>query len=291
MECAKLTGTKTAGSQTIRLSRAHMNRRYHLISLLLIVPLMSFAACDDEDESDLADNSTDIGATEDVSTADADAEEDVVTIGEVGNPDQGDACDPHTLATAWPWNGSVSTGSVDVTESGGVFSATIDASAGGMDLSRSNPFVYLDLETGTRVDITDFEALQETDWDLAFKRVLIRTNSSDSGPGQVMLAKLSLTTFEAVTAAPDSAEAYYTDITLDEECELLIDPIGNPIAAINHLNMNNPSGSASWYNYDGGVSPNTGDIYIVRNDGDDTTYKLEILSWASGVFEIRWAAL
>lgn len=262
----------------------------------LMFPLLLFASfgglcCDSESEPEATDAAVDAGESVDTGMADTGTEEDVATIGEVGSADQGRGCDPRSLATAWPWNAAVSTGTIDVTEDGGVFSATIDASAGGMEQSRSNPFLYLDLETGTRVDITDFEALENTVWDLAFKRVLIRTNSADSGPGQVSLAKLSLTTFDDVTTAPDSADAYYFDWTFGEDCELRFDPIGNPIGAINYLNVENPSGSSSWYNYDGGVSPNTGDIYIVRNDAEGTTYKLEILSWASGVFEIRWAEM
>jgi len=71
----------------------------------------------------------------------------------------------------------------------------------------------------------------------------------------------------------------------------LTDPIGNPWAAINTINQDNPTGSSSWYDYDGGVSPHAGDVYIIRNDAEGTTYKLEILSWESGVLTVQWAEL
>jgi hypothetical protein len=260
---------------------------------LLLTGCSDDCTCDCGQDS-CVDVAADAGDDADATIEDGqlDAEEDIPTIGEVGNPDQGgDGCDPSILANAWPWNDAVTTGSVTVDESDGVFTATIDAAAGGMNASRSRPFVYIDLETGARVDITDLESLESTAWDLAFKRVLIRTNSADSGPGQISLAKVSGTTFDDVTSAPTSSSAYATDVSLDEECELLTDPIGNPIAAINYVNTDNPTGSASWYDYTGGIAPHSGDIYIVRDDADGTTYNLEIGSWTSGVYEIRWAEL
>ena len=269
--------------------------------LIILAAAFLLVACSDDNTASTPDAAADAefdGAPDvmedsgDVDTPDVeDIGEDIITIGEVGSPDQGSGCDPRTLADAWPWNDAVTTGNIVVSEDGGVYSATIDAAAGGMNASRNNPFVYLDLSGAIRVDITDIEALEDTTWDLAFKRVLIRTNSDDSGPGQVSLAKVANTTFDDVTSAPTSAAAYATDVSLDQECELIPDPIGNPWAAINTLNINNPTGSRSWYDYGAGITPHEGDIYIIRNDAEDATYKLEIFSWESGVYRVQWAEL
>jgi hypothetical protein len=265
----------------------------HPLALTLLGPLL-LLACSDEAATG---GGTDVGpdALAD-SSGDGDApapdgEDDVVTVGEVGTPDLGEGCDPRLLAEAWRWNDAVTTRSVAVSEQGGVFTATLDASAGGYDHARFEPFVYLDLEAAARVDLTDLEALADTTWDLAFKRTLIRTNSADSGPGQIALARVSGLPFEDVSTAPSSHSAWATDESLDEDCELLTDPIGNPMTAINWINGDNASGSSSWYNYDGGVSPNPGDVYLVRNGAEGTTYKLEIVSWSSGLITLRWAEL
>lgn len=221
-----------------------------------------------------------------------DDEEDIPTIGDdIGNNTPDDTRRA-TVIKEWPLlMKQAPAGSVNSMMSAGVYEATIDASAGGSMASRENPFVYLDLETGAQVQIDDIASLDDTVWELGFKRTAIRTNSGDSGKGQTRLAKRSGTTFEAVTQAPTDPNEYTTDETLNAEGELRADPIGTPYTAFNYLNLNNPTGSASWYSYQMGVSPVEGDIYIVKSATSQTHFKVEILSWTSGVFKIRWRAL
>jgi hypothetical protein len=77
-------------------------------------------------------------------------------------------CDPATvLPTAYRPIASVSTGTVQVTTAGGVTSGTLDATAGGAANSADQPYLYVDLRNGTRVDINDLEAWSSTQWDIA----------------------------------------------------------------------------------------------------------------------------
>jgi hypothetical protein len=234
------------------------------------------------------------------SGTDMSQEEDIPTFGDVDLPDSemGAGCQNRTLVSrGWPLHTRVSTGAVNVTEEAGVWTAVIDASAGGSMASRNNPFVYLDLDNGgAKVEITDMASLDDTRWELAFKRVVIRTNSGDSGVGDTQLAKELDTTFETAPAPdPSNASLWAIDETVDEECELLTDPIGNLNTAFNEVNLFNRSGSRSWYQYGGGgaggVAPTPGDVYFVKSADTDAIYKVEITAWTSGTFTIRWAKL
>lgn len=256
----------------------------------------------DQDSADqAADQASAPDAAPDLPVSPEDMAEDLPTFGDdLSLPDSGDDCDEQAVVTReWPLHSKVSAGAVMVTSANGVFTATIDAAAGGSMQARNNAFVYLDLDNGgAKVAVTDIDAFADTSWELAFRRTALRSNSGDSGPGAVLLAKELETTFDAVTAAPplDDASAWKTDTTLDEQCMVQLDPIGVPMAAVNFLNLFNPSGSRSWYQYAGGggaggVEPTPGDIYFVKSATSNTVYKLEIQSWVSGVYTIRWAPL
>ena len=215
----------------------------------------------------------------------------IATIGEVGSPDVSTGRCGSKMVDEWPLHDKVSTGEVKVTQKDKIWEATIDASAGGSKNARQNPFVYFDLKLGKKVDISDIKALQDSTWDLAFKRVVIRSNSGDSGPGMRSVAKVEKSTLEQIIPPPKDS-AYVTDKHLDDKCQLLTDPIQTPLTAFNLLNPNNPSGSQSWYSYGGpgGINPVQGDIYFVRR-ADGEAFKLQIVSWNSGVFTIRWQPL
>ena len=277
-----------------------MNTRSWLMGLGLGLTAMAAAACGDDqpkqaplvitepDQSGAAD----MRASQDMGqTLDQDQEEDIPTIGDLGADDGGDARQA-TVIKEWPLHDkAAASGLITVTREGDAWRATIDAAAGGSMAAKMNPFVYLDLDAGGQVVISDLDSLKDATWELGFKRTAIRTNSADSGPGKAQLAKLSGTTFEAVMAAPADPNEYAVDETLNEEGDLRADPIGTPFTAFNYLNLNNPTGSASWYSYEMGVSPVRGDVYIVKSADTQATFKLEILSWAGGVYTLRWQPL
>jgi hypothetical protein len=192
----------------------------------------------------------------------------------------------------WPLHQETTDAQVSSGTDSGVTTFEIDANAGGSQDAADNPFVYVSLATNERVDIDDHQSLESDQWDLAFKRFIIRTNSADSGPGDVAVAKVSDTSFADVSSAPSDSGEYAQDISYTDQCDPILDPIGTLYTAFNHLNDDNPTGSASWYEYGpAGVSPVDGDVYIIDVPERSVTYKLEIGAWDDGVFTIHVAEL
>lgn len=220
-------------------------------------------------------------------------DEEPVEIGDLDDPEERDLRCDGAVIDEWPLLDLVSAETLTSTETDGVFEARIHAVAGGMGGSMTNPFIYLNLETGEQVEITDLESLDSTEWDLAFKRVVIRTNSGDSGPADARLAKKSGTSLEAELTAPADTDPHHQDRTFDDQCVLQTDPINNPYTAFNYLNPLSESGS--WYGYSSGgamgVTPIAGDVYFLRRDDRSVTYAIEIKAWEGGVYELAWRAL
>ena len=207
-------------------------------------------------------------------------------------PDIGQKADPceKEWIDALAANDKVSTGAVATTDKGGGVKETlIDASAGGMNQAHTNPYVYVSLADGSRVDITDLQAKTSTAWDLALRRTVIRVNGGDSGPGQGAVAIVENTPLDTVTAVPASA-TFAADEFIDEQCNVQRDPINNPMTAFG-------GSDGLWYEYSASTSkvepkPHT---YVVRR-ADGTFAKVVIDSYYSNVgqsahFAIRWSAL
>ena len=97
-----------------------------------------------------------------------------------------------------------SDGEVVDTPDGADFVTTVDASAGGYNNADKNAWTYVSFSAdGTsKVDIDDESALESMEWDLAFKRYIIRVNSGDSGPSCVGAATMSGNTYADVTSIP-----------------------------------------------------------------------------------------
>ncbi len=218
-----------------------------------------------------------------------DMEPDLDVVGDLGTPEPTDFPCFTELKEAWPLNESVNaTGSI--TADGDAWA--VDAAAGGRMEALNNSFVYVDFDSNSIVETDDVSALTEGTWDIAFKRVAIRINGGTSGEGQARAAKLTDTSFEDVSAVPTDA-TFVTDESVDAECTLKVDPVSAPYTAFNALNVDNPTGTESWYSYGGpgGVAPTEGVVYLVENAEGSATYKLAIDSWASGVFTLRWAVV
>ena len=96
----------------------------------------------------------------------------------------------------------------------------VDATAGGADAK--GPWIYLSLADGSKQDLTDFEALASTAWDLAFKRATIRTNGGDSGPGRGGSFRVALP-WDSVNASTLGDRSVPTEKWFDEECNLTVD--------------------------------------------------------------------
>ena len=77
-----------------------------------------------------------------------------------------------------------------------------------LDASDQQKWVYFSFEKGV-VEVADPQT--SNDWDLAFNRYHVRTNSGTSGKGQGGAYKTDKTDFDAVTIAP-TAEEYKVDV-------------------------------------------------------------------------------
>ncbi|MEM1348503.1 MAG: HmuY family protein [Myxococcota bacterium] len=247
--------------------------------------------CAEPEEEDDADQD---GADQMVSD-----DSDIPTVGDTNNGGAQDGCDPvGALSDAWPLQDKTSEGTITVTEDGGVWSATMDASAGGLMMSSSNAFLYLDLDEKQKVDVTDMSAVtQETSWELAFKRTSIFINGGDHGPGGVEIARLTGVNFDGVTSADIPAEeAFVTEESVDDACQVLAPPSGFGTVRTVFEQLNADTNSGSWFSYGvgmgaGGVTTIEAHVYIIRGTDAQKTYKFSFDSWTSGTYEVRWAEL
>lgn len=152
---------------------------------------------------------------------------------------------------------------------GGVFVSAIDATGGGMTPTRSYIYARFTPTGMARVNISDEQSLRSLDWDIAFRRFIVRLNSGVSGPSCVDGARTApSTTFDALTAVPASltfrTEQYFTPPT----CDLVPDGsgLGSPSTAL-----------SSFWRYAGCVHM-TGNVYVVRLR-DGRSVKLQVLSY------------
>jgi HmuY protein len=148
----------------------------------------------------------------------------------------GSSCSAAIAQTLKPID-SVSKGAVTiVSDAGGVRVLSIDATAGGPNAFANDPYVYVNLETGTRVDVTDKTARASVGWDLALKRYVIYTNGGDGGGGQGGATHVSKA-FSVVTGA--DATGFATESFFDADCNAKNDAIGGLLTTF-----------SDWFTYD-----------------------------------------
>ncbi|MBI2395280.1 MAG: HmuY family protein [Deltaproteobacteria bacterium] len=243
-------------------------------SLLALLPLVLLACSGDDNQPSAA------------ADAGSDAEETSADTFEAG---PGTSCTSARDTAVAPVD-KVSTSVVKIiSDEAGVKTLFIDATAGGSSSAKSNPWVYLKLSTGTRVDLTDKQAFDSPDWDLAFKRPVIHTNSGDAGPGGGGARFLAGKAFDAVTVA--DVTSLKVETWFDAECQPFLDAIGSIKTTFD-----------SWYTYEASTSkvmPKAGTFAVRGATGD--LYKLEIQTYygtdtggttgASGNYVIKYAYL
>lgn len=185
----------------------------------------------------------------------------------------------------------VSTGEVSVvSDSNGVKTLYVDASAGGLGgASLKNPRVYVDLEAGKRVDVTDKSATTSTAWDLALKRAIMFTNGGDAGPGQGGAVQVTKA-FGSVTATDESG--LQKEKFFDQDCNPQLDKTGAPSTTF-----------SDWYDYDQVTNiptPKPNVSYVVVG-GTGKKYKVAIKAYdgapdggkgkSTGVYVLQVSAL
>lgn len=211
--------------------------------------------------------------------------------GGIAGPDGSTACPaPQDLLPAgWTPVDQVSSGAVTNQADGDAMLTTVDASAGGIDMQATSPFVYLDL-TGaeaTAVNITDVESFSDATWDIALKRYVIRANGGDSGPGGVEVAALQGDDLSAVNATPDQSR-FGADSWTGADCSYQHDGIGGPLTRF-----------SDWFSVDGTgtLTPNPL-VYVVKTH-TGTLVKIDIQTYygnpddptQAAVVQLRWQPL
>ena len=238
--------------------------------ICLLLPLLVVAACSSDPETTPSpDGGTAVGTNEGGALPD-DAGGGPAEPADGGRSDdaEGTSCTAAAEQLLGPID-AISTGAVTVlSEADGTKTLFVDASAGGTQGASTNPRLYLNLETASRVDETDKTAPTSTGWDLAIKRPILFTNSGDGGPGQggaLLVAK----PFDDVTAADASGVTLATESFFDADCTAKVDATGAVKTSFD-----------GWYDYDRAtnvLTPHDG-TWLVRG-GTGKLYKLQILSY------------
>lgn len=109
---------------------------------------------------------------------------------------------------------------------GNGFLSNIDASAGGFMYTDSYVYVKFTDKGLVKVDLTDEDSIGSMDWDMAFRRFVIRINSGNSGPSCVAAARMKAgTTYDDVATAPADAN-FLADEYFSATCEVIPDGSG-----------------------------------------------------------------
>jgi len=186
---------------------------------------------------------------------------------------------------------------------GAGFISKVDATAGGFGAPNPDSYVYAKFSaTGLeKVAISDEQSLDSMDWDIAFRRFIIRLNSGSGGPSCVSAARFAENpTYEATTAPPPNA-LYKKDDFFSDSCEMIPDGKGLPGSPATVL--------GGYWSYVNCVKM-TDLVYVIRlADGRlvkfivdsyykpevqeqcDTTDMIPMMDTGSAVFQVRWAFL
>lgn len=265
-------------------------RHQALVAVLLAGLTLPASACHyyfEEDDDAPADDGSDVGDGSDDGIG-PDAGGGIFPDAAVA-PDASPVCDPSAiLPDGYAPVALVSTGTVVNTpdeELPGVFTTVVDASAGGGAEQANNPFVYLDLdgeEGAVKVEIDDVTAFTSTDWDIALKRFVVRSNSGDSGPADQEVATAAGEEIGTGTDVP--SESFADDDWTGDGCTLVQDSTGGPRTRF-----------SNWYQVEAGrFEPRAVTHFIRLGDGryaevDVTTYYGdEANPDRSGVYVLRW---
>jgi hypothetical protein len=97
---------------------------------------------------------------------------------------------------------NMATGTILNSTDGTGFRSQIDARGGGFTPTESYVYAKFTATGLEKVAVTDMTGLDSMDWDIAFRRFIVRINSGDSGPGCVAAQVQAPGTYDAITAVP-----------------------------------------------------------------------------------------
>jgi hypothetical protein len=158
---------------------------------------------------------------------------------------------------------TVSTRSVTNTPDGAGFATEIDATGGaGSGITPKESYVYAKFtDTGLMtVPVSDEAAFNSMDWDIAFRRFIIRLNSGVSGPSCVDAARTAPSTDYGTLATVPANLDYRTEAYYTAGCTIVPDGsgLGSPGTALQ-----------SFWMYPGCLQM-TGNVFVIRlADGRD----------------------
>jgi hypothetical protein len=184
------------------------------------------------------------------------------------------------------------------------FLALVDATAGG-DPFDPDPTAYTYgkfTDTGlVKVDINDEDALDSMDWDIAFRRYIVRINSGHSGPSCVLAVRMPPeTNYDTTTGVPPEL-TYRKDEMFTDSCELIPDGSG--------LENSPATALSSFWTYPGCVQM-TGNVFVLAladgrqlkltitdyylpeyQDMCDENGSVPMVETGAGNYRVRWAFL
>lgn len=188
-----------------------------------------------------------------------------------------------------------------ITEEGATpseFLTHIDATAGGIDGTKGYTYARFTEGGLVAVALSDYDALESKNWDIAFRRFVVRLNSGISGPGCIVAGRTSPDTdFDDLSAVPASVTFHDEQYFTTDGCEYVPDTsgIGAPQTVL-----------SSYWSYPGCVAM-TGNVYVIWL-ADGRAVKFQVISYytpavqkncddngeitvpsGGGNFRIRWA--
>ncbi len=140
------------------------------------------------------------------------------------------------------------------TADGDGWASHVDATGGGFSPTLSYVYARFTDEGLVRVDVGDEAAFDSMEWDIAFRRFVIRLNSGVSGPSCVGAYRTPAgAEYETLELPADTVE-YRTEAYFTATCEIVPDGsgLGSPGTALQ-----------SFWEYPGCVQM-TGNVYVVR---------------------------
>ena len=140
-------------------------------------------------------------------------------------------CRDETLASIDVNPTAVGEGVIENTATDDGFDTYVDATAGGA-FGGDGAYVYGRFTDDglEKVELNDDDSFGSMDWDIGFRRYVIRLNGGDGGPSCVSAANLGVSTpFADVAAVPDDAD-FQMDDFMSSTCVLVPDGSGLPTA-------------------------------------------------------------
>lgn len=142
----------------------------------------------------------------------------------------------------------------------------------------SSAYAYYDLDTNTQLELTDEEAQENTQWDLAFYSTTIKLNGNASGPGDVK-AYFTGNNSDFYDESGNAISEKFTSATPEDELEdfLAVTEYAADTSFV-YDELNTVFGS-DFYNYNftnHEITANDSQYYLLKSD--DTYYKVRVTS-------------